>query len=499
MTALRQYQINAVTDIEQALAAGFNVLFVLPTGAGKTIIATAIVESYAAAGKRVLILTHRREILRQTSKTFCWDHGLVQAGLEVDLSYPIQIASIQTLWSRWQSGKISLPAAQLIVIDEAHHVRANTWSKLLLEYPNARRLGLTATPCRGDGRGLGNYFNKLIEGPQIPELINAQPSYLVKTVYFAPVDPDLKGVGTRQGDYVIEQLAQRIDRPDLVGNIVSDWHKHAENRKTMIFAVNVAHSINIRDEFIKAGIRCEHIDGSTPKPERDAALGRLKSGDTQIVCNCNVLTEGFDAPEVSCIVLARPTKQLGLFRQMAGRGLRPCENKSDLRLLDHSGAVFRHGALEDPILWQLAEDQRAKNTIHSKLTSTQQRDRFVDCKSCGALRTPGQACPNCGFLPQRRGDAISFRDGELARVNAGGRNVSSYGAAERQRWLQELAHIGRARSYKAGWASYKYKDKFGLWPPYGIAVTPKPATAEVLGWVRSRDIAFAKARQKARA
>jgi DNA repair protein RadD len=497
MTTLRPYQDQAVAAIEHAICDGYDVLFVLPTGGGKTEIAKKVAENAVACGQRVLILTHRREILFQTSRTFCWDQiGLIKAGLSIDLNCPIQIASIQTLWMRClRTNKLPLPAADLIIIDEAHHIRAKTWSRILEAYPNARRLGLTATPCRGDGRGLGNYFNKLIDGPQIPDLIKEK--YLIPTIYFAPVDPDLKGVGTSQGDYVLEQLATRVDRPDLVGNIISDWSKHGENRKTIIFAVNVGHSRHIRDEFAKAGIKAEHIDGSTPKPERDAVLERLKSGDTEIVCNCNVLTEGFDAPQVSCIVLARPTKQLGLFRQMAGRGLRPCEGKSNLRLLDHSGAVFRHGALEDPVIWELAEDRRAENKVHASLSKAEQRNRFVDCSQCGALRTRGEVCPNCGFLPQRRAAAISFRDGELAQVNAGGRNASSYSREERDRWMRELTFICQKRGYKPGWAAHKYKTKFGVWPRYGVLVEPIPASVEVLAWVRSRDIAFAKARGSA--
>ncbi len=129
-----------------------------------------------------------------------------------------------------------------------------------------------------------------------------------------------------------------MNRDDLVGDIVSNWHRHGQRRKTLVFCVDVAHSVHVRDEFIKSGVRAEHVDGSTPKAERDAILARLASGETEVVSNCMVLTEGFDLPTISCIVLARPTKQLGLFRQMAGRGLRPAPGKSNLILIDHSGA-----------------------------------------------------------------------------------------------------------------------------------------------------------------
>jgi superfamily II DNA or RNA helicase len=292
VTDLRDYQAAAINETEQATD---KVLYVLPTGGGKTVIATGIIERAVQRGERVLMLTHRREILRQTSLKMPINHGLIQAGLNIDLAYPVQVASIQTLWARcMRTDKVPLPAANLIIIDEAHHTAAKTWRLILEAYPNARRIGLTATPCRADGRGLGNYFDELIIGPQIPELIERK--YLVKTIYYAPADPDLKGVETRQGDYVASQLADRMNRDDLVGDIVSNWHKFGQRRKTLVFCVDVAHSVHVRNEFVKSDVRAEHVDGATPKTERDAILARLASGETDVVCNCMVLTEGFDLP-----------------------------------------------------------------------------------------------------------------------------------------------------------------------------------------------------------
>jgi DNA repair protein RadD len=493
VTGLWDYQVDAVEKIEKAAKA----LYVLPTGGGKTVVAAAIIQRAVEANKRVLVLTHRREILKQTSLKVRGDHGLIQAGLVADLSHPVQVASIQTLWARcMRTDKMSMPAADIVIIDEAHHIAARTWDKILAEYPNARRIGLTATPCRGDGRGLGNYFDELIIGPQIPELI--EQGRLVKTVYYAPANPDLKGVETRQGDYVIKQLADRMNRDDLVGDIVSNWHKFGQRRKTLVFCVDVAHSVHVKDEFVKSGVRAEHIDGTTPKTERDAILARLASGETEVVCNCMVLTEGFDLPAISCIVLARPTKQIGLFRQMAGRGLRVADGKTNLILIDHSGAVFRHGLLEDRIEWTLDVTKRAENPIHEK-RDQQKISRLVECSQCGELRTGGEACQHCGFLPKRRPDAIIFSEGDLALVDRNSRQpVQSSDPHERMRWMAELTFICQLRQYNLGWARHKYREKFGGWPPYG-AVTPKEPSHEVLSWVRSRNIAYAKARQKASA
>jgi hypothetical protein len=378
----------------------------------------------------VLLLTHRREILKQTSFKVPIDHGLIQAGLNADLSYPVQIASVQTLWARcMRSDKLSLPAADVLIVDEAHHVAARTWQRLLEQYPKAQLIGLTATPCRGDGRGLGNYFDRLIEGPQIPELIKQK--HLVPTVYYAPATPDLKGVETRQVDYVIGQLADRMNRDDLVGDIVSNWHKFGQRRKSLVFWVDVAHSVHVKNEFVKSEVR-------------------------------------------------------------------PAPGKTNLILIDHSGAVFRHGLLEDPIKWTLDVTKRAENPTHDK-RGGQTIFRLVECSQCGALRTGGEACEHCGFLPERRPDAIIFSEGELALVDRNSRTVrASSDPHERMRWMAELTYICQQRQYNPGWARHKYREKFGDWPPYG-AVPPKEPSREVLSWVRSRQIAFAKAQQKATA
>jgi DNA repair protein RadD len=206
---------------------------------------------------------------------------------------------------------------------------------------------LTATPCRGDGRGLGGIFETMIECPQVSELIEKE--HLVKSIVYAPVDPDLKGVGTRNGDFVEAQLADRMDRPKLIDDVVTHWHKYGGGRKTVVFGVNVAHSIHLRDEFRLSGVRAEHIDGATPKDERDAILARLASGEIEMVTNCMVLTEGWDMPEVSCCILARPTKKMGLYRQMVGRVLRPAPGKTNAIILDHSGAVYLHGQPADHV------------------------------------------------------------------------------------------------------------------------------------------------------
>ena len=256
--------------------------------------------------------------------------------------------------------------------------------------------------------GLAASSMSIVECPQVAELI--EQKYLVKTRVFAPIDPDLKGVETRVGDYVESQLAERMDRANLVGDIVTHWHRYGERRKTVCFAVNVQHSLHIRDEFIKSGVSAAHVDGTMPKTERDAVLARLASGDVNVITNCMVLTEGWDMPEVSCCILARPTRKMGLYRQMVGRVLRPAPGKINAIVLDHSGAVFRHGFVEDRVDWTLDPEKRAESpTPRRAAASAAIASACSSASNAARSAIAGEACHHCGFLPQRPPKAIHIR------------------------------------------------------------------------------------------
>jgi hypothetical protein len=287
-----------------------------------------------------------------------------------------------------------------------------------------------------------------------------------------------------------------MDRPKLIGDIVTHWLKLGERRKTVVFAVNVAHSIHLRDEFVRSGVRCEHIDGGTPKPERDATLARLASGELEVVTNCMVLTEGWDMPEVGCCILARPTRKMGLYRQMIGRVLRPAEGKPDAIVLDHSCAVFRHGFVEDHVEWTLDPGRRAESPVHQQ-RETYGGSRLIECTQCGAIRVAGDPCAHCGFLPQRPPRDVRFIDGELGLVD-GRRRTTKADLTDptlRAQWHSMLAAIANERDYKPGWVTHQYKKKFDCWPPRGAAPEPIQPTAECRSWVRSRMIAYAKRRR----
>lgn len=456
---LRPYQAKAIEDVRAAIRAGKRrILICAPTGSGKTLTAGAIIIDARAKGSRVLFVAHRKELVDQSVASICRlgvsTIGVIRAGdKRRDLSQPIQVASIQTLARR-------VPLEQpphIIFIDECHRALSASYQKALYElYPKAIILGLTATPCRTDGKPLADGFETIVHVATYSELI-AGGFIAEPLVYSTPLQPDLSAVRRSGGDFNQDDLAEAMLKGALVGDIGEQWRKHAGGRRTVVFAVDVRHSKAIVEIFKGMGVAAEHLDGTTPEAERVAILARLESGATQVVVNCNVLTEGWDQPSVKCVVLARPTKSLALYMQSAGRGLRPWNDVTPI-ILDHGGNVDRHRLPHVDRVWSLESKPKTD------------RDNSKVCKGCYAYIPGGtKVCPHCGYeappedLPEDR----PFEQQPIP-IDLAIRTLEADAIAEgdkKLRFFRSVHRTARERGWKYGAVIHRFFDRFQEDPP----------------------------------
>lgn len=460
--AFREYaRDRAAADEKTRAEMALRLLLCLPTGGGKTVCAALFILGAVAKGKRVLFLAHRRELVTQAwAKLLEMGLGAESVGVIMGDGWitnpadgmlfdarrpnaPVQVASVQTLAKR------ALPPADVVFLDEAHHATAATNRKLIQHYAaqGAAIIGLTATPCRGDGRGLDDVFGRLHVIARPSELI--AEGYLVAPEVYSVPPPDLSKVKSTGGDYDLDELGEAMDRAELVGKLVEHWQELANGRSTIVFATTVAHSQSIVGKFVAAGIKAEHLDGTTPTEERDAILGRLASGETQVVSNCQVLTEGFDCPRVKTVILARPTQSLGLFLQMAGRGLRPWNDVPAL-LLDHAGCARRHGLPQQDRVWTL--EGRPKG---SRRASSETDPSVKFCPQCSRTVLRGVlACPACGF-EWDPAEIPAETDDKLVRITAAQADEAARMDLRRRiaRAVYTLADVWIAAGWDAGEAN----------------------------------------------
>lgn len=453
---LRPYQQAILDGLHGSLAEHDRVLAVSPTGSGKSWLIAHMLDEIEAAHQSALVLVHRREIiyqLRDHLDARGTDHGIILAGERPRLIPRIQIGSIQSFVARYIRGKRQPPPANWLIIDEAHLSLAPSYHKVLDLYPGAKLLGFTATPCRGDGRGLGNIYTDMVERADIEGLIEA--GYLVPTRVMAPSIPDLTGVRVRLGDYVPGEVEELMDNKTLVGDAVRHWLDHARGRKTVCFTSGVSHSLHVCEEFRRAGIQAEHLDGNTDKQHREKILHQLTHGDLQVVTNCEVLTTGWDAPCVSCMVMMRPTKSYGLYLQMAGRILRPYPGKQDALILDHGGNVYRHGFPEDAGNWSLDPDER----IQDRREREKKERQPTTCRNCWTVYTGRRDCPECGWVPTPQARAADIKEGRLQEVKRKGKPK-----ADKEKVWRDCLWKARYRNMKVGAAAHMYKKELGVWP-----------------------------------
>lgn len=495
---LRPYQTAAIADLRTSFAQGNrSPVLVMPTGSGKTLVAAELTRSAREKGSKVLFLAPRRELIFQTSAKLTAAgvrHAIVMAGEPVSLTAPVQVACIPSLHRRAiASDRMPMPLADVVIVDEAHLSISRTTRDVLAKYPKAVKIGMTATPSRADGRGLGEVYDHMVLGPSVAEL-TAQ-GFLVPARYYAGSKPDMDGVKIVRGDYDAKQLGGRADNTVLVGDVVSNWARIAGDRKTVVFAVNRAHSRHLAERFSEIGIRAEHLDGQTENEERADILQQLRSGQIQVVTNCDVLTYGWDEPSISCAVLARPTKSIARYLQMVGRVLRPADGKTDCIVIDHAGAVEDIGFVDDEMPWSLD----AKGKIQERREAKQKAEpKPLVCGDCGSTFKPAKHCPDCGAeMGSKYTQAIQSIDEDLTEVDRARRRKNrEWTPAEKAAFYGELRQYAADHGYKSGWSDRKYQERLSVWPNAYKHAPLKQPTPETLGWIKHSQIRYAKSKAR---
>ena len=432
---LRDYQVDLIARIHREMRTHRWVCAVMPTGAGKTLTGTEVVRRSMKRGKRIYWMTHRRELIEQTSLSFVRaqiPHGLIAAG-EPRSKHSVQICSVQTVARRLDT----TPSPDLIIFDECHHGRAGTWMKIIERWKKSFCIGLTATPIRLDGKGLAGIFGGLVKGPSIQQLI--EWGYLSQYSYYGR-DLDMRGVKKTAGEYNRSQMAERARAAHIVGDLMEEYNKRGGGQM-LVFAPTVEYSKAFAGEVEDAA----HVDGTTPKDERHMILTKFREKKIKILSNVELFTEGLDVPGVDIIGMLRPTQSLGLFLQMAGRGMRRAEGKTRCIILDHAGNYSRHGLICDERDWKLLPDK----------TKRQNEVSHVTCEGCfGAFR--GRTCPYCGHVRTRKTPReIKEEKGRLIEIKKQERKK----ALAQINSLADAVAYGKRMNYKEGWARYYWLSR----------------------------------------
>ena len=459
---LRPYQERDVAAIRATFKRTRSCIWRSPTGSGKSTASAFVLGEAASRSMTGWFLTHRKELVSQASRTFNGagiPHGIIASGFTPCPRETIQIASVQTVAKR--IGK--LPAPRFIVMDECHHAVAESYVAIRKAYPDAFVLGLTATPLRLDGRGLGpaagGLFVEMVLGPSAAELID--DGYLSPYTLFAPPSGiDVTGMRTGiNGDFSRGELAKKSDKPVLIGEAVEKYRSVCPGERAIAFAVNVAHAEHIAAQFNAAGFKAASIDGDMTPTQRSQRITALERGDIDVLASCDLIGEGLDIPAVTAAILCRRTKSLGLWMQQSGRPIRPVYapgrdlstrqgrrdaiadgSKPMAYIFDHADNSFGggHGFIDEPRDWSLEKGVKARKAGDGT-------DRFVkvrQCQSCFAAFPPADECPHCGAMQASKQRDIEIIPGDLQAV------VREEAMAQR-RAEKELYAAQRAKDIRA--------------------------------------------------
>jgi superfamily II DNA or RNA helicase len=334
---LRDYQAELLDRLQDLWATGTKrVLLQLATGGGKTICLATVIDRALAMGQTCLVVVHREELLTQTiakvKAITGQDSGIIKAGHKPDHASAVQVASVQTLVNRLDQ----YPNFDVLILDECQHSNSQTWRKVTDHFSNSLLLGVSATPIRMDGSGFRDIFDTLISGITMADLI-AQ-GHLSEYKYYAPANGlNLEGLRTRCGEFTRESIEAANSAIEVAADCLKAYQDYLWGKQTLVFAVSVAHSREIASSFSAQGIPAAHLDGRDDPSVRSATMEAFRTGTIRVLSNCALFTEGLDVPGIEAVILARPTKSLGLWLQMVGRTLRPSPGKDHAIIIDLGG------------------------------------------------------------------------------------------------------------------------------------------------------------------
>ena len=451
--SLRDYQFQAVDELRDAVNRHHSAVYVLPTGAGKTIVAGEIARLAAAKQTQTVLLVHRRELVRQAVDTLAEACPGLTVGVEA-AGWPsipwaiLQVGMVQSISRR----QFSIHPG-IVMVDEAHHARASTWEKVLQRWPNAKLIGLTATPERLDGKGLDEFFNVMISGPTIPELVDMDFLAPTRTLTL-PIALKLAGVRkTKHGEYRQSDLAERVTGA-VVAKAADAYLRYAKGRKAIFFGIHIDHSKQVCAALRARGVRAEHVDGTDTMGRRDRVMLEFKSGDVDVVGNCDLISEGYDAPACEAVLLGAPTNSVTRYLQQAGRPMRYLPGKTALAL-DLAGISHDLGLPDDVREWSLESGELDKR---GKANGVERPKVCVKCRT--AYRT--RQCPMCGYQAPAAGVAEVETELEeaMGRQPKGrrGRKASYWQGLATARKAADprsvLERMARELGYKEGWVGH---------------------------------------------
>lgn len=456
-----------------------NQILSAPTGSGKTICATYLLRECYAKRKRGIFIADRINLIDQTSAVldrYGIPHGVIQSQHWRAKPWEyIQVASAATLERRAWPEDLSL-----IVVDEAHCIRKQVAKRIL--HRDAITIGLTATPFT---RGLGKLYDALVTVTTTNKLI--AEGFLAGYRIFAASEPDMTGAKVVAGEWTEDAAAERA--MPIIGDCVAEYLKHGEGKKFIAFGVNVAHCEEMQRQFLAAGVQCALYTYRTSEAERADMVQEFRKPDSTIrgLVSVAALSKGFDVSDVEVIIMARPLRSsFAEHIQILGRGLRSHEGKKVCTVLDHAGNCVRFwDAMQD--FFENGASELDDGKHREKKKAEKRESKPVKCRQCFAIHAPAPSCPHCGFVHPKQSNVV-HEAGELLAL---AREVRA-SSEDKQDVYAQLRHIAVARGYKEGWAAHKFRERFGVWPR-GLEDVEKPPTQALMNWVRSRQIAYAKA------